>query len=141
MSILVDTGAWHALADTADRHHKEARRFFNQEVARADFVTTDLIFAETWSLLTSHLGRPAGLKFWDALREARTPILCAEPADLEAAWRITQSFPDQQFSFVDCATFALMERHAIHEVFAFDSHFLVYRFGPKKQRSFFRYPS
>ncbi len=140
MSILVDTGAWYAVADTSDRHHKKASSFFNREVARTEFVTTDLIFAETFSLLTSHLGRRAGLKFWDSLRQARTPILCAEPADLETAWRIALAFPDQDFSFVDCTTFALMERHAIHEAFAFDSHFLVYRYGPRKQRAFHRYP-
>ncbi len=141
MSILVDTGAWYALADTADRHHKQASGFFSREAARTEFVTTDLIFAETFALLTSHLGRKAGLKFWDTLREARTPILCAEPVDLEAAWRIALAFSDQEFSFVDCTTFALMERQAIQDAFAFDSHFLLYRFGPKKLRAFHRYPA
>src|SRR5438552_4190300 len=94
------------------------------------FVTTDLIVAETWALMSSHLGRAAALTFWETLRETRTPILTAELVDVEAAWRIVQAFSDQTFSFVDCTTFALMERLGIHEAFAFDAHFLVYRFGP-----------
>jgi predicted nucleic acid-binding protein len=64
-----------------------------------------------------------------------------EPVDLEAAWRIAQAYPDQAFSFVDCLSFALMERLGIEEVFAFDAHFLVYRFGPGRRRGFRRVPA
>jgi len=140
VSMLVDTGAWYSIADTSDRHHQEASRFYKEHVVRVPFVTTDLIVAETCALLSSHLGRPAALVFWETLRETRIPILTVEPADLEAAWHIAQAFPDQHFSFVDCTTFALMERLGIHEAFAFDAHFLVYRFGPGRQRAFLRFP-
>ena len=140
MSVLVDTGAWYALADTSDRHHEAARRFYTEQAGRTPFVTTDLIVAETWALLSAHLGRAAALSFWATVREARIPILALEPADLEAAWHIAQAFPDQAFSFTDCTTFALMERQGLTEAFAFDTHFLVYRFGPGRQRAFRRLP-
>lgn len=109
MSVLVDTGAWYAIADASDRHHREA-------------------------------SGQAGLAFWGTLREARIPILTVEPVDLEAAWHIAEAFPDQAFSVVDCTTFALMERLGITDAFAFDAHFLVYRFGPGRQRAFRRLP-
>jgi hypothetical protein len=64
-------------------------------------------------------GRSAAITFWETLRDIRTPILTVEPVDLETAWQILQSFADQTFSFVDCTTFALMERVGIHEAFAF----------------------
>ncbi len=140
MSILVDTGAWYAVADGSDRHHDTARRFYAEHAGRTPLVTTDLILAETWTLLTSHLGRQAGLTFWETLRETRTPILTAEQTDLEAAWRIVQAYPDQSFSLVDSTTFAIMERFGISEAFSFDSHFLIYRFGPSHQRAFHRLP-
>lgn len=140
MSILVDTGAWYALADTADRHHLEARRFYTQRIPRDTLVTTDLIIAETWSLLHAHLGRRQALEFWGALRDTQIAILNALAVDVEAAWRIIQAFPDQTFSFVDCATFAMMERVGIRDAFAFDSHFLVYRYGPDRQRALRRCP-
>jgi len=136
MSLLVDTGAWYAITDTADRHHKEASRFFLDQAPKTNLVTTDLILAETWTLLNSHLGRYSAVTFWETLRETRTPILTIDPVDLEAAWRIIQDFPDQTFSFVDCTNFALMERLGINEAFAFDAHFLTYRYGPKKQHVF-----
>lgn len=136
MSILVDTGAWYAIADTADRRHKEASRFYIDQVPNSSLVTTDLILAETWTLLNSHLGRFPAITFWETLRETRTPILTIDQVDLEASWRITQAFPDQTFSFVDCTTFVLMERLGINEAFTFDTHFLTYRYGLKKQRVF-----
>lgn len=140
MSILVDTGAWYAIADASDRHHEAAARFYTEPAGQAAWVTTDLILAETWALLSSHLGRPAALTFWETLREARIPILTPDGADLEAAWRIASAYPDQTFSFVDCVTFALMERSGIAEAFAFDSHFLVYRYGARRERAFLRHP-
>lgn len=141
MTIFVDSGAWYAVADASDRHHHEASRFYLEQAPNASLVTTDLVVAETWALLASHLGRHAAMSFWDTLREARIPILTLEAADLEAAWHIAQAFADQAFSFVDCASFALMERLGLADAFAFDSHFLVYRFGPGRQRAFRRLPS
>jgi predicted nucleic acid-binding protein len=138
--MLVDTGAWYAVADASDRHHEEARRFYLAEAPRARFVTTDLILAETWTLVGAHLGRTAALTFWDTLRATRTPILTLDRADLEAAWHIIHAFPDQSFSFVDCTSFAVMERMGFDEAFAFDAHFLVYRFGPGRRRAFQRLP-
>jgi predicted nucleic acid-binding protein len=103
-------------------------------------VTTDLVVAETWALLSSHLGRPAALTFWETLREARIPILAPDAADLEAAWRIAGAYADQAFSFVDCVSFALMERSGIAEAFALDNHFLVYRYGARRERAVLRHP-
>jgi predicted nucleic acid-binding protein len=140
VSILVDTGAWYALADTSDRHHAQARAFYRKQAGTAPFLTTDLIVGETWTLLSAHLGRPAAMAFWSMLRETRLPVLAPEPADFEAAWRIAQAYPDQSFSFVDCATFALMERRGIDRAFAFDAHFLVYRFDQGRRKGFQREP-
>lgn len=109
-SMLVDTGAWYAIADASDRHHEEASQFYIEHAGKVAFVTTDLIMAETWTLIASHLGRSKALTFWETLRETRTPILTVDSVDLEAAWHVVRAFSDQAFSFVDCATFAIMER-------------------------------
>jgi predicted nucleic acid-binding protein len=139
-NMMVDTGAWYAVADSSDRHHVAARNFYLEQAPRNSFVTTDLIVAETWALLSAHLGRPAALTFWATLRDTRTPIVTLDAVDLESVWHIVETFADQTFSFVDCTTFALMQRLGIDEAFAFDSHFLVYRWGTPRQRAFRRFP-
>jgi predicted nucleic acid-binding protein len=138
---MTSFGAWYAVADESDRHHASASRYYRAEVGRAGFVTSYLVLAETWSLVGAHLGRKAALTFWETLRDARVPVLTIQPPDLEAAWRIAQAFPDQDFSVTECTSFALMERLGIAEAFAFDEHFLMYRYGSGRRRAFRRYPS
>ncbi len=139
--MLVDTGAWYAVADRSDRHHGRARKFYATEAPRGRLITTDLIVAESWTLLCAHLGRPAAATFWQTLRTTRIPVMPLDSTDLEAAWRIAQAFPDHTFSFTDCTSFALMERLGVHDAFAFDAHFLVYRFGARRERAFARWPA
>ena len=139
-SMLVDTGAWYAIADRSDRHHRRARRFYLDEAPKGRLITTYLIVAECWSLIAAHLGRPAAVTFLETLRIASIPILALDAVDLEAAWHILRTFADQTFSFTDCTSFALMERVGVHEAFAFDAHFLVYRFGSRRDRAFRRWP-
>src|SRR5437773_4187732 len=103
-NMIVDTGAWYAVADRSDRHHVAARRFYRERAPLGLFVTTDLIVAETLTLLSAHLGRPAAVTFWATLRDTRTPIVTIDAVDLESAWHIVQTLPDQTFSFVDCTT-------------------------------------
>ena len=141
MSIFVDTGAWYAVADKSDRHHDEASRFYLASAGEASLVTSDLVVAETWALVASHLGRRAALTLWETLRETQLPILTIDASDLEAAWRIAQAFPDQDFSFTDCTSFAVMERLGIEDAFTFDQHFLVYRYGSNRHRAFRRHPA
>jgi predicted nucleic acid-binding protein len=138
--MIVDTGAWYAIADASDRHHEAASRFYLAQAPEGRFVTTDVIVAESWALISGRLGRLAALTFWETLRETRTPVLTIEASDLESAWHIVHAFPDQTFSFVDCTTFALMARLGVDDAFAFDAHFLVYRFGPGRLRAFRRFP-
>lgn len=64
------------VADTSDHHHEEASRFYTEHAGRTPLVTSDLVVAETWTLLNSHLGRDSALTFWDTLRRTRTPIRC-----------------------------------------------------------------
>lgn len=138
--MIVDTGAWYAIADRSDRHHTAASRFYLEQAALGTLVTTDLIVAETCSLVSAHLGRTAMLTFWRTLRETRTPIVMLDAIDLESAWHIVETCADQDFSFVDCTTFAVMQRLGIDEAFAFDSHFLAFRYGTKPQRALRRFP-
>ena len=93
-----------------------------------------------WTLPSALLGRDATVTFWATLRDTRTPIVTIDAVDLESAWHIAHAFPDQTFSFVDCTTFAVMQRLGVDEAFAFDSHFLVYRHGMTRQQSFRRFP-
>ena len=48
----------------------------------------------------------------------------------DAAWQIFLDYEDQDFSFTDCSSFALMRLMGIQDAFAFDAHFLAMSFNP-----------
>lgn len=134
--LLVDTSGFYAVADRSDAHHEEARAVFLARGSLGDLVTTDHVVVETWMLLRARLSRPAAMRYWDGVMTRAVRVLGVTGAEFARAHRIASSWPDQDFSLVDLTSFATMERRGIDEVLAFDDHFRIYRFGPRRRRAF-----
>lgn len=133
MSVFVDTSAWYAAADTADRSNDRAK----DVLSSADsLVTTDHVLLETWMLLRHRLHRRAAEDFWDGLRSGVAHLEPVTLADLEAAWAIGHVYPDQDFSVADRTSFAVMQRLGISQVATFDDDFLVFRYGGSRNQAF-----
>ena len=130
-AIFVDTGAFYALADKGDRNHSTARNVFEARGIAGDLITSDYVFVESWCLIRARLGRNAAMQFWDAMQSDVVRTYGVTSKDLSSARAIAASWPDQDFSLVDCTSFALMERLRLDEALAFDSHFRVYRYGAR----------
>lgn len=130
-SIFVDTSAFYGLADRADRTHLVARQIAEQ-LRGGDLVTSNLVLAESWLLTRSRLGRPAALDLWATIRNGAAVIEPVDQRDLDRAWTIATDFADQDFSLVDCTSFALIERLGIRQAFSFDRDFLIFRYGPRR---------
>jgi predicted nucleic acid-binding protein len=135
-AIFVDTGAFYALADRGDRNHRTARNVFEARGTAGDLVTSDYVFVESWCLIRARLGRDAAMKFWDAMQSGVVTTYGVTSSDLARARAVASSWQDQDFSLIDCTSFALMERLKVDEALAFDNHFRIYRFGSKRQRAF-----
>ena len=135
-AIFVDTGAFYALADSSDRNHRAALSVFEARGTAGELVTSDYVFVESWCLIRARLGRPAALKYWDAMQSDVVRTYGVTSHDVASARAIADSWPDQDFSLIDCTSFALMERLALDEALAFDSHYRVYRFGARRERAF-----
>lgn len=133
--VFVDTSAFYALADESDRKHYHGKKAY-ESLIKVNLVTTDYVLLECWFLIGRHLGRQKAIRFWDGLRTGIVDIVSVDMQDLDQAREIIERFPDQDFSIVDACSFAVMEREEIKTVFAFDSHFSVYRFSKDKRRYF-----
>jgi uncharacterized protein len=133
MSVFVDTSVWYAAADTSDVDHLRAVAILQ---SGEPMVTSDHVLAETWILLRIRISRAAAERFWDGLRSGVAALEPVGFADLESAWQIGQSFRDQDFSFVDRTSFAVMRRLGIERAASFDAHFAIFRFGPNRRRAF-----
>jgi predicted nucleic acid-binding protein len=139
-TVFVDTGALYALADISDQNHETASNYFQRVAPVGRMLTTDYVFVETWFLIRARLGRPAALKFWDSMTSGVITVVGVSSVDLVRAREIAKAWADQDFSLVDCSSFAVMERLKLSEAFAFDVHFQIYRKSPKRDEAFLVVP-
>jgi len=128
---FVDTGGFYAAADLDDRHHVAARSAL---MGREEWITTDHVMVECWLLLRSRLGRRAAQAFWDGIAGGGAEVVGLSSGDLNRAREISEEWSDQEFSLVDCTSFALIERLGIRRALAFDEHFRIFRWGTPRQR-------
>jgi uncharacterized protein len=126
--ILVDTGAFYALADRADVNHASAASCLDELDDR--LATHPLIAAETWYLLESRLGRHAARRFAEQLAHGRIDLLSVEAADYAAALELEQRYQNLKLGLTDAVSFALCARERITTVFTFDrKDFGAFRFA------------
>jgi uncharacterized protein len=133
VTTFVDTSAFYAAADSGDRSHIRATEVLG---AANSLITSDHVLVESWILIRARGGRTAAERFWEGVRGGLAAVETVLPGDLDAAWRIGEAFPDQDFSIVDRTSFALMERLGITSAASFDDDFSIYRFGPRRQHAF-----
>jgi uncharacterized protein len=131
---FVDTSGFYALADRSDRHHLGASAAFTHRAVSEQWLTTDHVVVETWLLLRARLGYRAALRFWDAIGAGLATVAGLSSADLVRARALAEQWRDHEFSFVDCTSFALIERLGLDRALAFDAHFEMFRFGPGRRK-------
>jgi uncharacterized protein len=123
--IFVDTAAFLAIENRWDAHHEEALGYWRFCVEKLrSLVTSDYILDESYTIIRLWAGHRVAVEFGEAVRASR--LLRVEHITqeiLEAAWRNFRDFGEQEFSFTDCTSFALMQRLAVEAVFTFDAHF------------------
>jgi predicted nucleic acid-binding protein len=93
-------------------------------------VTSNLVIAESYALIHRADGHRPAQQFLQALRHASRVTIAYSDADLEdSAEDILARYADQDFSYVDAVSFALMRQRGIAEAFAFDHHVVAARFA------------
>jgi uncharacterized protein len=129
--IFVDSGAWIAIAVTGDQHHDAGAEMYRRLVAAPSLlITTNLVIAEAYENIRRHGGSVRALRYLESIRSSDRVLRVYSNADLEAqAEQALIRFADQDFSFVDAVSFAVMREFGITEAFAFDHHFLIAGFS------------
>jgi predicted nucleic acid-binding protein len=123
--IFIDTGAWLALVNQKDPYYQIATAFYPRLKKNwPTWLTTNMVVSETYVNLYRGAGYPAAIRFLDTL--ASTPNLLRVSVDWtleQQAEQILRQYKDQDFSYVDAVSFAVMQHREITEAFAFDHHF------------------
>jgi predicted nucleic acid-binding protein len=126
-TIFVDTGAWYALADRSDRHHTRAIDKYPALLKQySHLTTTNLVVAETYILIRRALGYQPAISFLQNLSSSPRITKIYSDTTLEIkAEKILEKYQDQDFSYTDAVSFAVMRELKIGKAFAFDNHFVT----------------
>lgn len=123
--VFVDSGAWIALGVRNDALHAVATTCLRRLLTDGrPLATSNLVVAESYALIRYRAGHDAAMSFLRGTRASlRLERLVSDPDVELAAEAILRRYADQDFSYVDAVSFALMKRHGCRSVFGFDRHF------------------
>jgi len=126
-SLFVDTGAWYALADRSDKYHNQAVDIY-PELLRSyhHLTTTNLVIAETYILICRSIGHQEAIVFLESMTTSpRIRKIYSDRVLEEKAEDILRKYQDQDFSYTDAVSFAVMKQFGIGQAFSFDEHFMT----------------
>ncbi len=123
--IFVDTGPYLAAFHERDQRYQKAVEVWN-EVKRQKLVTitTNHILDELATLLARRTSYSFSFMKIRSVLESSVLIERPDRTDEEEALKFFEKYADQQISFTDCLSFAVMQRLQLKQCFTFDRHFL-----------------
>jgi uncharacterized protein len=124
-TLFVDTGAWFSLVDNSDHYHERAIGIYPGLLkGYHHLTTTNLVIAETYILIRRTIGHQPAIAFLENIAASPRIMKIYSDSKMEdAAEDILRHYKDQDFSYTDAVSFALMKHYKIDHAFSFDRHF------------------
>jgi len=126
--VFVDTGFWFAYLVRKDTHHLSSVKTMKKLMSEGTLLSTsELVIAETYTLLMRKVGATAALKFLDLLElqvsEGFTKIYFVDWPVMSQSRGILQKYADHPISFTDATSATLVVKHCIPAIATYDRHF------------------
>ncbi|MGC8959731.1 MAG: type II toxin-antitoxin system VapC family toxin [Chloroflexia bacterium] len=94
--------------------------------------TTNFVLDETITLIRYNMHHAAAVRFRHMLQslieDGLVELVRVDEAQEDAAWSIFEQYSDQDFSYTDCTSFAVMRQLGLTHVFTADHHFATMGF-------------
>ncbi len=130
-AILLDTSALIAVLDPRESKHQDVREHLDLMGSQsfAIYVPT-LVIAETYRrlLFKRNVAKQVPLKFIHDIFDGTYNIVRPVEEDERKAIRLLDRFDDQDLTFTDAASMAIMLRLGLRKVLTLDRHFLLLGF-------------
>jgi predicted nucleic acid-binding protein len=126
-TLFVDTGAWFSLVDRSDQHHNKAVDIYpNLLKSYRHLTTSNHVIAETYILIRRAIGHQSAITFLENIAASPRIIkIYSDSTFEETAEGILRKYHDQDFSYTDAVSFAVMKQYGILQAFSFDQHFVI----------------
>jgi predicted nucleic acid-binding protein len=130
VNVFVDTSALLAVLDRRDGRHESAKRTWIELLeAGSPLVCHNYILVETSAVLARRMGMEAARLFVrDVVPALRIVWITRDIHEAAVGAQLTAG--RRALSLVDCASFEIMRRAGLREVFAFDPHFEEFGYEP-----------
>jgi predicted nucleic acid-binding protein len=126
-TLFVDSSAWYALLDKADRYHSRAAEIADAlSRSRTRLYTSNVMRIEAHALVLNRLGHAAADRFLASLNRFPLTIEQVTPDDEEEALALLRKYHDKDFTLADATSFVVMERLGITTAWSFDDDFPQY---------------
>jgi uncharacterized protein len=127
LPIFVDTSAWIAVADSGESSHITLTAIYKQLLKTSVRLTTsDLVIAESQILLRRRMNHDAANIFLDSVNHSPSIDIVFLDQEMEMeAKKVLQKFSDQELSFTDAVSFAIMKSRKMRTAFTLDKHFVI----------------
>jgi predicted nucleic acid-binding protein len=124
-AVLLDTGAFLAIADLQDADHQEAMACLSRIAdLRLPAVVTVPTVHESHRRLLYSLGEARARRFLDSVFDGTLNVIGSEPVDEQEAVKLIDRYRSLELTLTDAANMAVMTRLQIGAAFSFDRHFL-----------------
>ena len=123
MSVFVDTSAFLAMLDRAQRRHEEVANAWREVVAAGrPLITSNVVLVESFALVQRRIGMDAVRVLVTRFLPLMESVFVTEQVHA-AATSAFLTADRRRLSFVDCVSFELMRRRGIGEVLTLDADF------------------
>jgi predicted nucleic acid-binding protein len=120
--IFIDSSALFAWSDAACPQNRAIHDCLLHE--HPPLLTTNIIIAETISLITKRISKHAGIQFVEAVEGSRIiQIICADEALTGIALKLYKKYKDKDFDLIDATSFVVCKERKIKQVLTLDKHF------------------
>jgi len=129
MKVFIDTGAFLALANKRDSLHELTATVYQETLEQnATLYTSNYIIDEAITLIRARVEHRAAVAFIKNLDISGIKVLRVTEADEHGAREIFIKYKDKEFSFTDCTSFSLIDKHSIDSILSLDAHFSQYSY-------------
>src|SRR4051812_37816191 len=105
-----------------DPNHERAASFLAAN--REPLITTDYVVDETLTLLRARSERQRAILLGERFFTGElAEIYYLTEEDVRQAWEVLRAYTDKDWSFTDCTSKSIIEKHTLAAAFAFDHHF------------------
>ncbi len=127
MKAFIDTRAFLAIADKSDTFHELSATAYQKLVEQKTILyTSNYIIDETITLIRARVNHDAAVAFIKGLDASNIKILHVAEKDEHSAKEIFIKYKDKDFSYTDCTSFTLIDKHSIDAALSLDEHFSQY---------------